>query len=161
VSTLVVTGAAGYLGSALVRQLTEQLPGVRIRAQIRQTPLSPAALQHANMHVLQGELTDPDFCEALCNGADQVIHLAGYAHTVGSRNTQLALNLNMTNTLVKAAVAMGVRDLPISAVSRRLHRNSLPMPRLNTGRRLCCWTIMPERLWRLPVCAPPLCTGPG
>ncbi|MGB5268489.1 MAG: NAD-dependent epimerase/dehydratase family protein, partial [Polyangiales bacterium] len=59
--TCLVTGAAGFLGSHLVRGLLAE--GYRVRAVIRNTPLE---LEHPNLEIIRGEVEDADRMMEAC-----------------------------------------------------------------------------------------------
>jgi hypothetical protein len=68
-----VTGATGFVGSALVQELLQHGHTVTVLAR---SPASAAALREAGAQALAGDIADP---ETLCRGvsqADGVIHLA-------------------------------------------------------------------------------------
>src|SRR5690242_17252593 len=75
-STVLVTGASGFVGRPLVAALARA--GYAVRAATRDTtsPL-PAAAERA----LVPDFTDPVDWDAVIGGADVVVHAAGLAHT--------------------------------------------------------------------------------
>lgn len=78
--TVLVTGAAGLIGSAFLAPLRQA--GARIRA-VRHH----RALPFPWMEAVDGDLKDPAFCRHACTGADIVIHGAGISG--GSRQVQV------------------------------------------------------------------------
>ncbi|OAN54657.1 hypothetical protein A6A04_12085 [Paramagnetospirillum marisnigri] len=66
---VLVTGAAGFVGSALVGRLSEL--GARVRRQSRR-PFTP----RDDVEDVIGELQDQDFCDRLMDGIDVVMHCA-------------------------------------------------------------------------------------
>lgn len=71
--TALVTGATGFIGSHLVRFLTER--GVRVRALARD-PKRAQALVSPNVEVVIGDFGDPEVVQGLAEGVDVVFHLA-------------------------------------------------------------------------------------
>lgn len=108
-----ITGANGYIGTHLVRQLAQQgdeahafiLPGT-----------DDSLLQHPNIRIFEGDILQPeDLPEALC-GCDAVFHLAsivspwerdpGIFHRVNVQGTQL---------LMEHCLEQGIRRVLISS----------------------------------------------
>lgn len=74
--SVVVTGAAGFVGSAVVAELLRR--GRRVVAMDRRTLAAPAAEHAEAMLALTGDLLDRDaLADAALATADAVIHLAG------------------------------------------------------------------------------------
>ncbi|MDR0780808.1 MAG: NAD-dependent epimerase/dehydratase family protein [Pseudomonadales bacterium] len=101
--TLLVTGAGGYVGQALLKQLLAQGDWL-IHAQLRQRSLPRELCEHPRLVLRQGDLADPAFCDALCAGVDLIIHLAGRAHTAGTRDAQWRGSHLPTRLLAEAAL---------------------------------------------------------
>ena len=173
VTTIVVTGAGGFIGSALIPLLLEALPADIIRAQIRHTPLVQPELadlqgtipgtltSHPRLELLQGDLSDAAFCELLCQGADHVIHLAGYAHTAANRNTQLTLNLVMTETLARAAVAMGVAAFTCISSIKAKHPDQSPYAEIKQRQEALLFQYHEQDKISVTCLRPALVYGPG
>lgn len=71
--TALVTGATGFIGTHLVRLLTER--GVRVRALARSADKA-RPLAGPNVEVVIGDFGDPDAIPGIAEGADVVFHLA-------------------------------------------------------------------------------------
>jgi nucleoside-diphosphate-sugar epimerase len=110
VKTILVTGASGYVGQELVRQLLER-EDFLVHAQLRQRSLPRELCEHPRLVLKQGDLSDFAFCEALCAGVDLIIHLAGRAHTSGNRDAQWAGSQIPTLNLAEAAMRHKVGKL--------------------------------------------------
>ncbi len=109
--TCLVTGAAGFLGSNLVRGLLGE--GYRVRAVIRNTPLQ---LEHANLEIIRGEVEDADRMMKACEGIDTVFHtaaqlalLGGSAASEAYRRSAYDANVVGVENLIGACHAQGVR----------------------------------------------------
>jgi 3beta-hydroxy-delta5-steroid dehydrogenase/steroid delta-isomerase len=114
-----VTGAAGFLGSHLVRGLLDE--GYSVRAVIRNTPLE---LQHPKLEVVRAEVEDADRMLEVCEGVDTVFHtaahlalLGGKAATDAYRQAAYDANVGGVENLIRACVARGV--------SRFVHTSSI------------------------------------
>ena len=68
-----VTGATGFIGTELVRQLAGA--GHQVRALVRRPVAVPAA---PGVVVHQGDVTEKDSMRAAMTGADGVFHVAGW-----------------------------------------------------------------------------------
>jgi nucleoside-diphosphate-sugar epimerase len=73
--TLVITGAAGRLGTYLRSSLAEVATSARLLDIV--APPQAAAGEPVEIH--QGSVTDPDLLDAVCGGADAIVHLGGFA----------------------------------------------------------------------------------
>jgi 3beta-hydroxy-delta5-steroid dehydrogenase/steroid delta-isomerase len=108
-----VTGAAGFLGSHLVRGLLEE--GYPVRAVIRNTPLE---LEHPNLEIVRGTVEDADRMREVCEGIDTVFHtvaqlslLGGKAASESYRRSAYAANVEGVENLSAACIAHGVPRL--------------------------------------------------
>lgn len=114
-----VTGAAGFLGSHLVRGLLDE--GHTVRAVIRNTPLH---LEHPNLEIVRGPVEDAERMVEVCEGIDTVFHtvaqlslLGGSAASESYRQSAYAANVGGVENLIRACVAHGV--------SRFVHTSSV------------------------------------
>jgi nucleoside-diphosphate-sugar epimerase len=108
VTHILVTGASGFVGRALVTELTGL--GYSVRAAMRQ----PADVFPRNVEVVAvSDLTRPVEWRALLKGVETVVHLAGIAHAGPEIAEELYDRVNRlaTTELAKAAHAVGVRHL--------------------------------------------------
>ena len=114
--TLLVTGAAGWLGQALLHALVEGLPdcppfatpprAARMRALVR--PGEEAALA-PGLEVVPGDVRNAADCERFCRDADGALlfHLAGVIHPARVRELY-DVNVGGTENVLAAAAAAGV-----------------------------------------------------
>lgn len=95
-----VTGASGFIGSALVRQL--RAAGDDVVALVRD-PARASALTDLGVDVRRGDVTDPASVHAAMAGVDGVFHLAGW-YRVGVRDERAAwaINVEGTRTVLRA-----------------------------------------------------------
>jgi len=99
--TTLVTGATGYLGSELVRELRRRERPVRALAR------SDAAAQRiadSGAEIVLGDVTDPGSLPAALDGVDHVFHLAGVVgHRARDEQRLTAVNVDGSANLLAAA----------------------------------------------------------
>jgi dihydroflavonol-4-reductase len=116
--TVFVTGAAGFIGSRLVRQL--RLRGDDVVAIVRD-PSSATELQATGARLVQGDLGSDAAIRSAMTGSDAVIHLAG-SYRVGipssERPPMYEANVTSTERVLDAAIALAIpRIVAISTVN--------------------------------------------
>jgi len=107
---VVVTGGAGFIGTALTRRLAEK-NHVRILDILRRNALAEAGLdQHPNVEVVQGDVCDRALVSEVVQGADYVVHMASIAgvDTV-LKNPVLTMEVSIEGTM---NVLRACRELP-------------------------------------------------
>ncbi len=100
-----VTGAAGFLGGAIVRRLVRD--GATVRALVR--PGRTVAL--AGAEVVAGDVCDESAVAEALRGVDCVIHAAARVATTGRWEEFAAVNVRATRRLLWAAHAAGIRHI--------------------------------------------------
>ena len=100
-----VTGGAGYLGSALVKRL--QQAGCQVRSLDLRTHQHPKGVE-----IFTGDLCDPATLAQACDGIDTVFHTAALIdlsslYRKKQRELVFAVNVEGTRLLIKAAQAAG------------------------------------------------------
>jgi GDP-L-fucose synthase len=105
---VVVTGGSGFVGTHFIQELLER--GANIRTSIHNSPLK---IQDDRIEVLENiDLTKFDDAMKLIDGADIVIHCAGYIGHPSSIATdfQIALNqINVITNVLEACYKQGVK----------------------------------------------------
>lgn len=100
---LLITGATGYLGCALVDLLIRR--GNAVRAAVRDPGRAEGVLP-AEVELVVADLADSEGLRRAARGCDAVLHLAG---SVGHSSEETRrTNVEGTRTVVEAAVAAGV-----------------------------------------------------
>ncbi len=107
-TAVLVTGARGFLGSAVVHELLEL--GYHVRALVR-GPLSSSDLK--GVEIVVGDVRDPQCAREASVGCEAIVHLAGQVHALDddhvSDQDYQAVNVNGTKHLLDSAVAGGVQ----------------------------------------------------
>jgi len=105
---VVVTGAAGLVGTHLCSQLAEG--GWKVRAIVRNTSKAAQRLGHLRIEIRVGDIRDADAMRAAMTGAGALVHLAAIAiERPGERYNQV--NTDATRVLLAAARAEAVDRL--------------------------------------------------
>src|SRR5712692_2062196 len=105
---ILLTGATGYLGSQIGRQLAAR--GIRFRALVRDPSRAPAEIRGApNCDLVVGDLRDRETLAKALRGAKQVIHTAALVKMwVRDRREFERVNVDGLKSLLSAAAANGV-----------------------------------------------------
>jgi nucleoside-diphosphate-sugar epimerase len=162
-----VTGAAGFLGTALVRALAAR--GDAVRALVR----APApALSLPGVEVIQGDATDPASVRRAVRGCDAVFHLAGLRRSTDPAEF-LRVNAGSTRIALEACLAEApalsrfvlAGSLAASGPSRTPRREDEPLSPAEPygASKAEAERIALSHAARLPVAIarPPRIMGPG
>lgn len=106
--TVAVTGATGFVGRELVRELLAR--GLRVRALVRSEEkarrvLPAEALDDGRIALVQGDVLSPETAGALVRDVDAVIHLIGIIREAEGGQTFERMHVLATNRIVEAAEA--------------------------------------------------------
>jgi len=105
---ILVTGATGFIGRALVRHLSQT--GQQVRVLLRPSPRSPRIPKGVPVEVAVVSLSDERGVRAALRGVDQVYHLAS-ATSQGRRGNLLTTDIEGTRTLAQASRDAGIQRL--------------------------------------------------
>ena len=103
--TTVVTGAGGFLGSVLVRELVAR--GRSVRAIIRS---NAKALQELDIEIVAADIRDSSSIDRALAGAESVFHLASVISLSGDRSGSVtATNIDGARNVAESALKNGVK----------------------------------------------------
>ncbi len=105
---ILVTGATGFIGRALIRQLFDA--GYKVRVLIRPSRRSPRLPKGVPVEVAVVSLSDERAIRAALKDIDVIFHLAG-AESQGRNANLLAVDIQGTENLARVAEDVGVKRL--------------------------------------------------
>jgi nucleoside-diphosphate-sugar epimerase len=107
--TILITGAAGNLGSLLARHL---LPGGhRLRLMYHQKPLPPDLVAAPNVSPIQADLAKPETLSSAVAGANVIVHFAGVLFAPRPERFLPVTNTQWFSNLVEAALNAKVKRI--------------------------------------------------
>jgi len=107
--TTLVTGATGFVGSAVVRCLLSAGHHVRVTTRTQSTL---ANIQDLDVEVVKGDLTQPDTLKNIVKGCDTLFHVAAdYRLWARDSGNLYRVNVDGTKNLMQAANNAGVSKI--------------------------------------------------
>ena len=112
---ILVTGATGLVGNNVVRRLLQQSQQVRVL--VRQGSNSQP-LEGLDVEVHMGDVQDPNFVMAACQGIDAVVHAAGIVRIGWSMGGNMReINVDGTHHVLAASLENHCRMVHVSTVN--------------------------------------------
>ena len=172
VARLLVTGANGFIGRALIRAASERAIVLRaaVRDEMRLAGL-PADLER----VCVGDLSPATDWSAALDGCDVVVHLANLAHAAVGEVALQEVNVDATLGLAEQAARRGVRRMVFvssvkalgeASAGRALREDDPAHPSDAYGRakraaEVALWGLAQRRGLEVTILRPPLVYGAG
>src|SRR5262249_43164378 len=109
-ATLLLTGGAGFIGTALCRRLLAD-NRIRVFDNLRRNALASSGLaDHPNLELVVGDVRDAAALREAVRGADYVVHMASIAGVdtvLKNPVTTMEISLEGTLNVLRAAQALG------------------------------------------------------
>ncbi len=134
--TVLVTGAAGFIGSHLCEALLRRGDRVRGLDNFLTGRVDNVAHLGNGFELIEGSLLDADALRRACDGVDVIFHeaaLPSVPRSVQDPGTSHTNNIDGTFALLEAARAVGVRRV-VYAASSSAYGNQPGFPRVETMR---------------------------
>jgi NAD dependent epimerase/dehydratase len=134
--TVVVTGAGGFIGSALVERLVQD--GAHVRAMLRYTSRGqrgcldylPTSVMQA-VDVTLGDVRDPDGVRSVLRDADAIFHLAalvGIPYSYEHPQEVIDTNIVGTSNVLLAAKELGTLERIVLTSTSEVYGSALRIP---------------------------------
>ncbi len=115
---VLISGATGFIGTSVARMLVAQ--GETVHALCRSTA-DVSALQHPQIVICRGDVSDAASVKAAMKGCDRVFHLAAYARNwAKDPETFTRINLGGLTNMLNAASDLGVRRVVFTSTNLTL-----------------------------------------
>lgn len=145
--TVLVTGAAGFIGSNLVESLFVHgynVVGLDNFATGHQHNINPF-LDHSNFRFIEGDIRDLATCEEACQGVDFVLHQAALGSVPRSINDPITSNATNVGGFLNMLVAAKDADVKrfVYAASSSTYGDSKALPKIedNIGKPLSPYAV--------------------
>ena len=120
--TTLVTGATGFVGSAVVRCLLDA--GHQVRVMVR-AKSALTNIQDLEVDIVKGDLAQPDTLQNIVKGCDTLFHVAAdYRLWVRDSDILYRVNVEGTKNLMQAAINAGVGRIVYTSSVATLGLNS-------------------------------------
>jgi farnesol dehydrogenase len=169
-----LTGATGYIGNNLAQRLAKE--GNTIHALCRNTQDTPS-LNHPNIVLFKGDITDPASIEKAMEGCEQAYHLAAFARVwTKDPSTYHKLNVEATQHVLDAVRKLGVPkvvftstagvlgpsgDKPVAESDPRIGEPFNEYEETKTEAEALCKKYVQEFGMNIVIVNPPRIYGPG
>ena len=140
--TTLVTGAAGFLGSHVARQLVAQGDDVRV---LLRASSSNRAISDLSLEYVTGDLRDPRSLERAMAGAKRVFHVAADYRLWAKRSQDIYdSNVGGTKNLLAAARKAGVERLIYTSTVATVASRKAPTNSVKTDVQVAAPPIAPR-----------------
>ena len=148
---LLVTGGAGFIGTALTRRLAPH-NRIRVLDNLRRNALAEAGLaDHPNVELVVGDVRDAEAVAHATRDVDYVVHMASIAGVdtvMKNPVTTMEVSIEGTLNVLRAALASGRYGAHLRGGVRQTVRNGLmrlvpPAAIIAGSRRAMGWTPPP------------------
>jgi len=167
-----VTGATGFIGSVLARELIDQ--GHEVRA-LALPGESAKELERLGIDIRKGDLTNHESLRGICDGMDVVFHLAGRVTDWGKKDLFSRAILDATRNLLEEALGKARRFIYISSIAAiglgrhmkgiretdPVFKSGIPYNDAKLDAELLVWTYHDTGRIACTVIRPANVTGPG
>lgn len=169
-----ITGATGYIGNNLAKRLAEE--GHTIHA-LNRSVHKAALLQHENIKLFEGDITDAISVKNAMAGCEQVYHLAAYARVwAKDAATYYKLNVEGTVHVLDVARQLGISDIvatstagvlgpsatrPVKEDDKRIGDTLNEYEATKTEAEAVCRDYSNKYGMRIVIVNPPRVYGPG
>lgn len=119
-STYLITGGAGFIGSHLVRRFLAEGQDVRVLDNFSSGKRENLSEVLGDIDLIEGDIRDPDTCNRACDGVEVVLHEAARPSvplSVEAPALSHDVNINGTFNMLMAARDRGVRRFVYAASS--------------------------------------------
>jgi nucleoside-diphosphate-sugar epimerase len=110
---VLITGAAGNMGTLLSRHLAGRLP--RLRLMYHRTSLAADVMRADGVEAVQADLGDPRTISAAVEGVDVIVHFAGVLFAPRPERFLPITNVQWFEHLVEAALRAGVGKIILAS----------------------------------------------
>lgn len=105
-----VTGGTGFIGNRIIQKLLEE--GAQVTALIRRQSSSRLSIDHPNLQITTGDLSDSGRLAQAMEGCDFVFHVAGLARPwAPSESMFYKVNVDGTKNILSAARLTGIKKV--------------------------------------------------
>ena len=108
-STVLVTGASGFIGSHLVRRCLRD--GYRVKALVRKGNACIEPLRASGVEVVMGDVRDAGAVDLAVSGCDLVLHAAALTSDWGPMQDFIDINVGGTRNICESSLRHGVARL--------------------------------------------------
>jgi dihydroflavonol-4-reductase len=116
--TVLVTGANGFIGSNVVRELIKD--GVDVRVTIRKDS-DTRNIDGLDVEKVYCDIRDKESVKKALNGCDTLYHTAAYfAHWSPNKDLFYDINVNGTKTLLEVALSQGLKKVVYTSTSNTI-----------------------------------------